>query len=149
MALLALLMIGMNGCFDYYDVEFKGVQNVSVVERTENDLKLQVDVRINNPNTYNIKIKKSVFDIYINDRLVGKTNLAEKVILKKKTEDVYGIVLNANARDLLKAAMGSLGGLMKGTVKIGIKGDVKGSVYGVTKKVPIDVEENINLKEFL
>lgn len=139
----------MSGCFDYEDVEFKGVENVTVVERTDEEIKLRVDVKVDNPNKFNIKVKSSTLDIYINDKYVGKTDLVEKIVIKKKAEDVYGVVLKASTRDLMKAAMGSLGGLLKGDVKIRLKGDVKGSVYGVSRKVPVDFEEKINLKDFL
>jgi hypothetical protein len=49
----------------------------------------------------------------------------------------------------MKAAMGSLGGFLKGKVDIRLKGKVKGSVYGISKSVDIDMIEQINLKEFL
>jgi LEA14-like dessication related protein len=147
--LLVGMMISLQGCFDYEEVEFRGVQNVSVVERTDNVVKLQIDVRVDNPNKFNIKVKKSTLDIYINDKYVGKTHLDEKIVLKKKTDDVYGVVLRANPKDILKAAMGSLGGLLKGSVTVQLKGDVKGSVYGISKKVEVDVKEEINLKDLM
>lgn len=146
---LSLLLFTMSGCFDYEDVEFKGVENITVVERTEDEIKLKVDVKVDNPNKFNIKVKSSTLDIYINDKYVGKTDLVEKIVVKKKAEEVYGVVLKASARDLLKAAIGSLGGLLKGDVKVRLTGDVKGSVYGMVKKVPVDFEEKINLKDFL
>lgn len=147
--LLLGTMISFQGCFDYEDIEFKGVQNVSVLERTDKVVKLQLDVKVDNPNKFNIKVKKSTMDIYINDKYVGKTTLDDKIVLKKKTEDVYAVVLNADPKDLLKAAMGSLGGLLKGTVTVRLEGDVKGSVYGISKKVPVEVEEKIDLKDLM
>ena len=147
--LLLGMMVSLQGCFDYEEVDFKGVQNVSVLERTDDVVKLQLDVKVDNPNKFNIKVKKSTMNIYINEKFVGKTTLDEKVVIKKKTEDVYGVVLNADPKDLLKAAMGSLGGLLKGNVTVRLKGDVKGSVYGISKKVPIDVEETIDLKDIM
>lgn len=147
--LLLGMMVSLQGCFDYEEVEFKGVQNVSVLERTDNVLKLQIDVKVDNPNTFNIKVRKSTMDIYINDKYVGKTHLDDKIVLKKKTEDVYAVVLRADPKDVIKAAMGSLGGLLKGNVTVRLKGDVKGSVYGVSKKVPVDVKEEINLRDLM
>lgn len=147
--LLLGVMVSLQSCFDYEEVEFKGVQDVSVLERTDDVVKLQIDVKVDNPNKFNIKVKKSTMDIYINDKYVGKTHLDDKIIIKKKSEEVYGVVLRADPRDILKAAMGSLGGLLKGNVTVQLKGDVKGSVYGVTKKVPVDVKENINLKDLM
>ncbi|CAG5077673.1 NDR1/HIN1-like protein [Parvicella tangerina] len=147
--LLLGMVVSLQSCFDYEEVLFRGVQNVSVLERTDNVVKLQIDVKVDNPNKFNIKVKKSTMDIYINEQYVGKTHLDDKIILKKRTEDVYGVVLRANPKDILKAAMGSLGGLLKGNVTVRLKGDVKGSVYGISKKVPVDVEEKIDLKSLM
>ncbi len=147
--LLAVSLVFLQGCFEYEDVEFKGVKNVSLVERTEKILKIQVDVLVDNPNKFNIKVKKSTLDIYLNDKYVGKTTLDDKIVLKKKSEEIYAVVLNADAKSILKAAMGSLGGFLKGTVDIRIKGKVKGSVYGISKSVDVDMTEQVNLKEFL
>ena len=147
--LLVGMMFSLQSCFDYEEVEFKGVQNVSVLERNDDVIKLQIDVKVDNPNKINIKVKKSSLDIYINDKYVGKTALDDKIVLKKKTEDVYGVVLNANPKDLMKAAVGSLGGLLKGTVTVRLEGDVKGSVYGITQKVPVEFEEKLDLKDLM
>lgn len=139
----------LQGCFDYEEVEFKGVKDVSLLDRTEDKLRIQVDVLVDNPNNFNIKVKKSTLDIYLNGKYVGKTTLDSKIVVKKNTEDVYPVVLNANTKEVMKAAMGSLGGLLKGKVTIGLKGKVKGSVYGISKSVDVDMEEEINLKDFL
>lgn len=147
--LLAIPLVLLQGCFEYEDVDFKGVKNVSLVERTDKNLKIQVDVLVNNPNTFNIKVKKSTLDIYLNDKYVGKTTLDDKIVLKKQTEDVYAVVLNTDAKSILKAAMGSIGGLLKGTANIRLKGKVKGSVYGISKSVEVDMTEQVNLKDFL
>lgn len=147
--LLAMPLIFLQGCFDYEEIEFKGVKNVSLLDRTDKVLKLQVDVLVNNPNKFNIKVKKSSLDIYMNDKYVGKTTLDSKIVLKKNSEAIYGVVLNADAKSVMKAAMGSLGGFLKGSVDIRLKGRVKGSVYGISKSVDVDMTEKVNLKEFL
>lgn len=143
------MVVTLQGCFDYEEVQFRGVQDVSVVERTDDVVKLKIDVKVDNPNKFNIKVKKSTMDIYINDKYVGKTHLDDKLVIKKNSEEVYGVVLRANPKDILKAAMGSLGGLLKGSVAVRLTGDVKGSVYGISKKVAVDVEEDINLKDLM
>ena len=142
-------LLFLQGCFDYEEVEFKGVKGVSLLDRTEDKLRIQVDVLVNNPNKFNIKVKKSILDIYLNGKYVGKTTLDNKVVVKKNSEGVYPVILKANTKEVMKAAMGSIGGLLKGKVTIGLKGKMKGSVYGISKSVEIDIEEQINIKDFL
>lgn len=147
--LLALPIIFLQGCFDYEDVDFKGVKNVSIVDKTDSKIKLQIDVLVDNPNKFNIKVKKSTLDIYINDKYVGKTTLEDKIILKKNTEDIYGVILSTDTKGIMKAVMGSLGGLLKGSADIRLKGKVKGSVYGISKSVDVDMTESVNLKDLM
>ncbi len=147
--LLVGMMISLQGCFDYEEILFKGVQNVSVIERNDKEVKIQIDVKVDNPNKFNVKVKKSIMSIYVNEKFVGKTELDEKIVLKKRTEDVYAVVLKADPKELVKAAIGSLGGLLKGNVTVRLKGDVKGSAYGVAKKVPVDIEQVIDLKDIM
>ena len=71
------------------------------------------------------------------------------IVLKKNTEDTYPLYLTLNEKELLGSALGSLGSLLKGSMKIRIKGDIKAKVYGIGKKFPIDVEESVNLGSML
>ena len=113
------------------------------------NMKLEIAVLIDNSNTYNIKVKKSSLDIYLNGKYAGKTTLDEKVVIKKKSENVYYVVVNVSTKDLMKAAMGNIGGLLKGTAKVQLKGKVKGAVYGISKSVDVDMEQEVNLKDFM
>lgn len=136
----------LTSCFDYKDVEFKGMQDFGIEDRTDNNITVRVDLKVNNPNNYGIKVKKSTLDVYLNKKYVGKTKMKKSIKLKKNSEGVYPLYLKTSGRDLMKSAMGSIGSLLRGKVNLGIKGDVKASVYGVGKKFPVEMEESVNLK---
>ncbi len=137
------------GCLEYKEVNFKGVKDVNIQDRSSDKMKIEIAVLIDNPNTYNIKVKKSTLDVYLNGKYAGKTTLDQKVVIKKKSENVYYAVINVSTKDLMKAAMGSIGGLLKGTATVELKGKVKGSVYGISKSVDVDMKEEVNLKDFM
>ena len=87
---MALLRIGLitlfsivflTSCFDYEDVEFKGVQNIGLEGRSGGNITVRIDMKVNNPNNYNIKIKKSSLDVFVNGSKVGKTKMKNSIIL--------------------------------------------------------------------
>ena len=152
---MALLRIGLitlfsivflTSCFDYEDVEFKGVQNVGLEGRAGGNITLRIDMKVNNPNNYNIKIKKSSLDVFINGSKVGKTKIKNDIVLKKNRQDVYSMYLTLGEKELKGSALSSIGSLLTGSMKVRIKGDIKAKVYGVGKKFPIDVEEPVSLR---
>ena len=152
---MALLRIGLitlfsviflTSCFDYEDVTFKSVQNIGVEGRSRGNITVRIDMKVNNPNNYNIKIKKSSLDVFVNGSKAGKTKIKNDVVLKKNRQDVYSLYLTLSEKDLKGSALASIRSLLTGSMKIRIKGDIKAKVYGIGKKFPIDVEEPVNLR---
>ena len=136
----------LTSCFDYEDVEFKGVQNVALEGRSEGNITLRIDMKVNNPNNYNIKIKKSSLDIFVNGVKIGKTKMKNNIVLKKNQQDEYPLYLTLSEKELKGSALSTIGSFLKGSMKVRIKGDIKAKVYGVGKKFPIDIEEPVNLR---
>jgi LEA14-like dessication related protein len=151
---MALLRIGLitlfsvvflTSCFDYEDVDFKGVQNIGLEDRSGGIITLRMDIKVNNPNSYNIKIKKSSLDVFVNGSKVGKTKMKNNIVLKKNHQDVYPLYLTLSEKELKSSALSSIGSLLTGKMKVRVKGEIKAKVYGIGKKVPIDLEESVNL----
>ena len=68
--LYVVLFVGLTsfkGCFSYEDVDFNGVSSFNVADKSLDHLVFDVGLDIENPNPYNLKIKPSELDIYIND----------------------------------------------------------------------------------
>ena len=152
---MALIKIGLitlfsifffTSCFDYEDVEFQGVQNFGIEDRTDGNITVRIDLKVNNPNNYNIKIKKTSLDVFVNGAEVGKTKMKNNIVLKKNHQDVYPLYLTLSEKELKGSALSSIGSFLRGSMKIRVKGDIKAKVYGVGKKFPIDIEEPVNLR---
>lgn len=144
--LIALLF---QSCFEYEDVDFKGMESYNVEEQNNDNILVRLDLRVNNPNKYNITIKKTKLDVSINGKKIGQTEMKNDIKLKKKTEAVYPVRLKMNRGDIMKGAMSSLGGLFGGSVKVGVKGNVKAKAYGIGKKFPLEFEQPVNLGDFM
>ena len=143
------ILLLLNGCFEYEEVDFKGVQDFKLENTSSEQLLIRLDLKVDNPNTYNITIKPATLDIFVNGKFAGKTKMKEKIVLKKKTTGVYPLYLQAKTKDIMGALSGSLGSFLSGKVKVGIKGDVKAKAYGVGKKFYLNEEETVSLKGLL
>jgi len=146
---ILVIAITLQSCFEYEEVDFKGVENFKVEEQNGDKMVVRLDLRVFNPNKYNITIKKTNLDVLLNGKYIGKTSMKENIKIKKKKEDVYPVRLVMNKKDLMKGAMGSLGGLFGGSVKLGVKGNVKAKAYGIGKKFPVEFEQPVSLGGFM
>ena len=111
-------------------------------------MKFKVGLSIDNPNPYNIKIKPSNLDIYVNDKYAGKAKITDKIVIKKKVSGVYYTYITTNGKDILKAVGGSIKVLFGGNIKVRLKGKVKGGAYGITKAIDVDFTESISARDF-
>ena len=129
----------------YKEVELREVQNIKMLNLTDSTADLEVTVKIANPNKYNISVKDYDLEAYINKKPVGKVKLNDKVIMKKKSEDLYTIILNADMTRVNKLLP-----TMAFTDKalIGLKGNLKVRARGINKKIDIDLTEKVSIKEF-
>lgn len=144
--LVLITIVSLSSCFEYEDVDFKGIQDFSLADRTKENILIRLDLKVNNPNTYNITIKPTTLDVFINGKNAGKTKMKDKIVLKKNTTGVYPLYLQAKTKDIMGAMTGSFGSLLSGKIKIGVKGNVKAKAYGVGKKFYLNEEESVSLK---
>lgn len=132
----------------YEDVEFKKVQRVNFHKISSDVVRLTLGVELNNPNNYKIKVVKSDLQLFIAGSDAGKAVLKDKVILKKKTEDVYTIVIDGDLKSIMKAALsGGILSALTGKVQVGVKGWVKGRVFVFGKKFDVEFKQNVDMKE--
>ncbi len=71
--LVLITIVSLSSCFEYEDVDFKGIQDFSLADRTKENILIRLDLKVNNPNTYNITIKPTTLDVFINGKNAGKT----------------------------------------------------------------------------
>lgn len=149
--LLVLIALAgtLQSCITYEDVEVKGVENYNVENllNKNEDLKLLLDLKIENPNNYKITIKDADLHLYIGNKDLGRVTLGRPVKIPKKSTTVQTLEIKPDSRKMLMAAMGgAAGALLKGEIDVRLKGKVKGKALGIGKWFDIDHKETINLK---
>ena len=153
---ISLLFIGFfllitQSCTVYEEVEMLGVKDYNIGDINTDYVDVAITVKINNPNKYNIRIKRSTLDLFVEKEKVGKAKMKEDIVLKKQTEGNYTFVVQANYKELSSAVFSSLkSALFKSTIKLGVKGKVKAKAFGVVgKKFDLDIQEDIKVKELM
>jgi hypothetical protein len=109
--------------------------------KSETVYMVDVSVEVDNPNNYNIWLKKGNFDILMGKQKMGHIKTIGKVVLKKNKKDSYTITGEATL-DPGGALMGMIlnGG---GNKKVTIKGTIKGGVFIFGKKFDVEFDDKI------
>jgi len=148
---IGAILVALISCTPYQEVDIIKIGDYDVQNLSTSNVDLVVKMEVNNPNTYNIRIKKSDFDLFVDGSKVGKAKMANDVVIEKKTQKEYDLVLKANPSDISSKLMSNVMGLLgKKKVKVGIKGKVKAKVFGlVGKKFDVEEEEEIDISELM
>lgn len=124
------------------------INSVHVNELNKGSLVFVFNVRLQNPNNYNIKIKSADLKLYIGANEAGNASLMDKLIMRKKSEDDYDIHIETDAKQITKALAGStLNILLNKSVPVKVKGNVKAKVFVFAKKFPLEFKDNVELKQ--
>ena len=119
-------------------IQFKGIEDYQVVNASISGAELKVLFTIDNPSAFNILIRKSTLDLYVDDKSIGTLNIDEKVKVKKRAEGVYELPIKASFDKL------PVSSLMKPRIKAKINGKIKTRAFIFFKK--IKVEETMTFK---
>jgi LEA14-like dessication related protein len=136
------LLFSVTGCFE--NPEFKGFSNFQLKEMNKNIIKFKVDVSVFNPNSYNLKIRRSRFDVFVNDTYLGKARLMKKFKMKRKQTSDGQIPVELTLEKgvffkVLAMAQGS------GKVKLRLNGPLKASASIIPVRKKIDETKEIDL----
>ena len=146
--LLLLIPMALIGCRAYKDVELQAINGVEVQRLDKDGIAARVNVTINNPNGFRIKVSDPDVDLYLNGANVGKATLDSAVVLEKRSSRTYDIPLHARFDGKGGTALITImGAVLSGETRIGAKGTVAASAFLLKKRFPFDVEERVPLND--
>jgi len=149
LTLVALLFV-LTGCFDYDDVVYQGIENVKMGKPKEGKTAISFNIKLDNPNNFNIKIKPSDLTIFLGGKELGDVHLTEKLVIQKYASRSYPISVEARLKDVAKSGLiGVFELATKKTVTVRFKGFVRASVRGITQKRYIDQSKEIETTQLL
>ena len=137
---LSIAVILFSSCKAYKDVqdpEFRDVQNVRLVDVGLLQSKAGADLVYYNPNNFNVTLSSARGNVYIDDKYLGRLELADKVSVKKHKEFVVPAILKL---DNISAFMNQNDIYKRSEVKIRIEGVALLTKSGFSKEIPIKYE---------
>jgi LEA14-like dessication related protein len=142
--LVIIVFISVTSCFNYKEVEIKEVQSVKVLSMNDSTADVEVALKIYNPNKWKITVKDYNLEAFINKKYVGKVDCTKKLVLQKKSDNTYTLLLKADMAQV-KKLMPSL--LFSNNALLNIKGDLKVKAKGLSKTIKIDRDEKVSRKD--
>jgi len=122
------------------ELAYVGIQNFAMEQGAKPSMSL--DVRMYNPNRYDIKLKSSDVDVFLNDMNMGKMRVTAQHLAGGLDTFLVPVTLDLNPQIALPAVLQII---MKGEVKIKLAGTIKGGRHGIYVRVPVNYEGTENL----
>ncbi|HEU4716682.1 MAG TPA: LEA type 2 family protein [Bacteroidia bacterium] len=121
----------------------KSVENVKFdrIDPLKGIVVLDMGLRINNPNKFSITVYHLDVDITVGGVPLGKVSMDDKFKIRKDTEEVYPVKVNAQIRDIITGIPKLLAAVQKKQTDVTAKGSIKvGS--GIFRKIfPFDIDQ--------
>ena len=146
-----LFIFAAAACFSscsIQDVDLVRVNSVYPETVVGDAPRLTVNARLNNPNKFNIKVKKAKINLLINGNDAGDITLGDHVVLEKLKEDDYTFILVGEKEKIVSAITASgIAVALSRKVNITIRGWVKGKAFGLGKKIKVEEKKSLSLKD--
>lgn len=138
---LIMAALFLSSCKAYKDVqepEFRDIQNVEIIDIGLTQSKAGADIIYYNPNKFNVTLSSAKGDVYVDDKYIGRFELADKVAVKKRAEFIIPVVLKLDNISVLKHQQEIL---KKKEVMIRVNGIARLTKTGFNKEIPIKYEK--------
>ena len=145
--LLFGLTISIFSCRQIVAPEYVAIDNIQFCGEQLSKAVLSADIKLYNPNKSNLTFKSGSLDIYVDNRLLGHTELDSTIHIAKLDTFTVPIAVSLNMGNVLGNAL-AIG--MKDSVLVRLDGKVKVGRSGVfvTRPVKYEQKEKLDLLGF-
>lgn len=140
-----LFLIGLNSCITYKDIRATEIKSITPTSLTFSEVKIKIELGIENPNSYNIALKKQNVRAYINGNDVGEIRIEEMLKLPRKSNQIYTLTLVPDAAKVV-SALPSI--MIAGSAEAALKGSIRVKAGWLPKTIAIDLKKKISLDDF-
>lgn len=142
---IIVFSISLYSCKVYQQVKFEGLSNLEVVPYTFAKTKVNADLKLNNPNKYNIIVKELQSELFINNEKITDYNLYDtSIIIPALQEYTHKLKLDVSTLTLLNSALNLSN---SDSINYSIRGKIKVSAKFVNKTLPIDYNGKISARD--
>ena len=144
LAILFIVLI-LSSCNAYKTVNFTGVDHVEFKGMMNNKISLELNVPIENPNWYKLKIKSMDFDVRVNGSYLGKMKNGEEIVIPAKSDTLQVFPVDIYVKNLF-GAMSTLNKMRNSrSVEMQIEGSMKVKALLSSKTIEISEKQRISL----
>ena len=145
--LFFLLVVALQGCRVYRDVEFRGVKETRFTSFNAQGVSCEFDVEVYNPNPYKISLMQSDVNLSFEGTRLGKIQLPESAILQAESTTRLKLTCTAEPSSIPKIVGGAIGLVFKKDIVIEGKGSVTAKAFLITKTVPVEFTQRIRKED--
>lgn len=147
---LILLAPALWSCEKPQDPKFKTVENLKITEFNDQEVVLEGDAVIHNPNAFSIEVIATEMDVKVNDVEVGKVRQNERTEVAGNSDFRVPLIVSFPPEKVINDK-GLLGGVLnaifKKKVNVHYKGTITVSAVGLPIDVPVEAEKEMKLKK--
>ena len=143
----AVIILVATACSDVKDVEFVRVRKLEFKEIRDGKIIAQADAVFNNPNKRGGKVKKADISIFVNEKEAAKVIRNSPFKVAPNSEFTIPLEMEITFEELAKNFLNKIFSREKEkNLPLHFQGYIWVSVYGITRKIPVDYDASLNLR---
>ena len=139
-----IVFILVTSCAPLELPEFISYEGFKMGKTDAKQVSFSLSVKLKNPNSYALKVKKSSLSLSIDAGKIGIINVEKTIKLPRKKEAIVEIPINLTLEK--GALMRMITFSMQDSIRLNLEGDVRGGALFFTKKFPLSFSKSISPK---
>ena len=139
-----IIFILVTSCAPFELPEFISYEGFKMGKMDAKQVSFSLSIKLKNPNSYALKVKKSSLSLSIDAGKIGILNLEKTIKLPRKKETIVEIPMNLSLEK--GALMRMLTFSMQDSIRLNLEGDLLGGALFFTKKFPLSFSKSISPK---
>lgn len=145
--LLLLALCTFSSCKMYKDVSVSDIQEVKMGELNSDGIEAQIYFTIENPNWYDLKLKETKVDVFIEGDFFGTIDQFGEILIPKKSKTTQALRVKAKPEAFQKLLGSAIKLFFKSELKIEAKGYARGKALFINKRIDISVSESVDKED--
>lgn len=147
----ALLISFFNSCINFQEVKIDDIKSIHISELGKSSLRFNSEIKISNPNFFDIKVIDSNFDVFIKNTKVGQAKFEEEITIPANSSNYVDVSFKGTYNESdMNTISGLMGSVLFGNKEIDFKVDgfVEGKALWIKRKIGMQHEGKVPLELF-
>lgn len=135
----------ISSCIFIKPVKINKIEKIEVSKLSVSSAKLNLHLKIDNPNFVKIKITAIDLDVLIENEHIGSIQETEEIVLQANSEQIVIVKLNVSFTNVISKAFRIVKLLSRSDANIKLTGTIQTKSFIITKTIHIDEEDFVSL----